>query len=123
MPANQFIPGWIPGLLTEAAPVELVEEVTTIMSKFHPVGYRVMVRGFADADLRHVLPTIEIPSLLLYGSADKRSPLTVAHELHAKIPRSRLTILQGVGHLSNVEAAARFNTEVRDFVLSHDSPA
>ena len=122
LPPSQFIPGWIPGLLTSAAPAELAEEVVALMSEFHPVGYRVMIRGFAEADLRHVLPSIDIPTLLLYGDADKRSPLSVAQELHANIPRSRLAILRGVGHLSNVEAASQFNAEVCLFLQSSDRP-
>ena len=82
-----------------------------------------MIRAFAEADLRHVLPSIDIPTLLLYGNADKRSPLSVAQELHAKIPRSRLAILRGIGHLSNVEAASEFNGEVRHFLQSSETPA
>lgn len=122
LPPSEFIPGWIPGLLTDAAPAQLIEEVVTIMSEFHPVGYRVMIRGFAEADLRHVLPSIDVPTLLLYGDADKRSPLFVAQELHAKIHRSRLAILRGIGHLSNIEAAREFNTEIRHFLQSNDKP-
>jgi pimeloyl-ACP methyl ester carboxylesterase len=122
LPPSQFIPGWIPGLLTDTAPAALVEDVVAIMSEFHPVGYRVMIRGFAEADLRYVLPSIDVPTLLLYGDADRRSPLSVAHELHAKIPRSRLAILPRIGHLSNVEAASQFNAEVRLFLQSNDKP-
>lgn len=122
LPPGQFIPGWIAGLLTDAAPTELVEEVVAIMSEFHPVGYRVMIRGFAEADLRHVLPSIDIPTLLLYGSADKRSPLSVGQDLHAKIPRSRLAIMRGIGHLSNIEGAGQFNAEVRHFLQSSETP-
>jgi pimeloyl-ACP methyl ester carboxylesterase len=122
LPPSEFIPGWIPGLLTDSAPAQLVEEVMATMSEFHPVGYRVMIRGFAQADLRHVLPYIDIPTLLMYGDADKRSSLSVAQELHAKIPRSRLVILRGIGHLSNVEAAGQFNAEVRHFLQSSDTP-
>ena len=66
-----------------------------------------------------MLPGIRVPTLLLYGDADRRSPLgTVAAELHDKIPGSRLRILPGVGHAANIEAPDRFNAEVREFVRS-----
>lgn len=113
---DRFIPGWIPGLLTEAASKEMVDEVVAIMSGFHPTGYRTMARAFAEADLRDVLPLVDIPTLLLYGDADRRSPLSVARDLHAKIPASRLVVMPGTGHLSNVEAAETFNAEVRRFL-------
>jgi pimeloyl-ACP methyl ester carboxylesterase len=37
----------------------------------------------------------------------------LAEDLHAKMPTSRLVVLPGVGHQSNVEAAERFTAEVR----------
>ena len=113
MPADRFVPGWLPGLLTDAAPAELAGEVMAIMSEFHPVGHRVMARSLAEADLRDVLPHVDAPTLLLNGDADKRSPLFVAEELHRQIPASTLSVMPGVGHLSNMEAPRRFNTEVR----------
>lgn len=57
-------------------------------------GMRAMTRSFADADLRDVLPGIRVPTLLLYGDADRRSPLgTVAAELHRMIPGGTLVLL------------------------------
>ncbi|MDZ7693818.1 MAG: alpha/beta hydrolase [Balneolaceae bacterium] len=39
---------------------------------------------------------IEVPTLLLYGDADQRSPLNIARELHASIPASKFVIMQGI---------------------------
>jgi pimeloyl-ACP methyl ester carboxylesterase len=113
-----FVPGWLPGLLTESAPAELRNEVVAIMSEFHPAGYRAMARAFAEADLREMLPSVEVPTLLLYGELDRRAPLSVAQDLHARIPGSRLVVMPGVGHLCNAEAAESFNAEVRGFLRS-----
>lgn len=113
---DQFISGWIPGLLTESAPPELVDEVVGVMSEFHPAGYRAMAHALAEADLRDVLPRIDVPTLLLYGQVDRRSPLSVAEGLHAGIPASTLVVLPGVGHLANLEAPDSFNAEVRSFL-------
>ncbi len=75
-----------------------------------------MTRACGEADLRDVLPRIEVPTLLLYGEKDVRSPLNVGEDLHAKIPGSTLVVIPRVGHLNNVEAAERFNSEVRSFL-------
>jgi len=91
------------------------------MFEFHPAGLRANARAFAEADLRDVLPRIGVPTLLLYGDKDVGAPLNVAQDLHARIPRSRLVIMEGVGHVSNLEAAERFNTEVRAFPRSAQS--
>jgi pimeloyl-ACP methyl ester carboxylesterase len=118
LPPDQVARRFIPGLFTETAPQELIDEAVAMMSEFHPAGLRAMVRAFAEADLRAVLPQIDVPTLLLYGDADLRSPLAVAEDLHVKIPASTLVVMPGVGHQSNIEAAERFNAEVRSFLQS-----
>lgn len=77
-----------------------------------------MARSFAEADLRAVLPTISVPTLLLYGDRDVRAPVCIGQALPDAIPTSRLVVLPGAGHLSSVEAADRFSSEVREFLLS-----
>lgn len=87
-----------------------------MMSDFRPSGYRTMAYALAEADLRDALPRIVVPTLLLYGDADRRSPLTLAEDLRVSIPASTLVVLPGVGHLPNLEAADAFNSEVRGFL-------
>jgi pimeloyl-ACP methyl ester carboxylesterase len=121
LPADHVVAKYIPGLLTPAASRAVFNEVAAIMRDFHPAGMKAMTRSLAEANLREVLPRIGIPTLLLYGDRDVRSPLSVAEDLHATIPRSRLVVIPGAGHLSNAEAAERFNTEIRDFLGSVES--
>ena len=116
LPPQQFVGDWLPTLLTASAPQSLVDEVSAIMSDFHPAGMRTAVLGMAEADYRAVLPTITLPTLLLYGEADVRSPLSVAKELHTQIPRSTLMVLPGAPHLAQVETPELFNGAVRDFL-------
>jgi pimeloyl-ACP methyl ester carboxylesterase len=116
LPPDQVVARYIPGLLTDSAAPVVFDEVARIMADFHPAGMKAMTRALAEADLRDVLPRIEVPTLLLYGDRDVRSPLNVAEALHAGIPSSKLVVIAGVGHLSNAEAAERFNAEVRNFL-------
>jgi pimeloyl-ACP methyl ester carboxylesterase len=116
LPPEQFVDDWIPTLFTASAPQPLVDEVSKIMCDFHPAGMRTAVLGMAEADYRAVLPTITVPTLLLYGEADVRSPLSVAAELHAQIPRSTLVVLPGAPHLAQVETPDLFNDAVRGFL-------
>ena len=103
-------------LFTDSVARQLVEESVEVMRDFHPAGVRAMVNAFADADLRDVLPRIDVPTLLLYGDADQRSPLPVAEDLHARIPGSKLVVIPGPGHMVNIEAPERFDEEVRSFL-------
>jgi pimeloyl-ACP methyl ester carboxylesterase len=119
-PPEQVVARWMPTLFPDAAPPELVREIATVMSGFHPVGYRAMAHSVAEADLRDGLADIDVPTLLLYGDRDPRAPLRVARDLHDRIPGSTLVVLHGVGHLGNIEAADRFNEEVRRFLRAAD---
>ncbi|HIH45095.1 MAG TPA: alpha/beta hydrolase [Candidatus Methanoperedenaceae archaeon] len=121
LPPERVVDAFIPTHFAKSVSNDVIEETAAIISEFHPVGMRAMVLAFAEADLRDVLPTIEVPTLLLYGEADQRSPLDVAENLHASIPASRLVIIPGVGHQSNLEAPEIFNAEVRSFLRANQN--
>ena len=119
-PPDELVEEWLPSLRSESTPPEAVDEMVDIMSEFHPVGTRAMARAFTQADLRDVLPSIEVPTLLLYGERDQRSPLHIAAELHDRIPNSELLVIPGVGHMSNYDDDARFNNAVLTFLRRQD---
>lgn len=121
LPPEELLKGWS-GIFSGRASRELREELLAIWEDNagvrNPGGYRAMAFSMAEADLRDVLPRIRVPTLLLYGDLDQRSPLRVANDLHAGIPRSRLVVIQGAGHLANAEAPEDFNKHVRRFLRS-----
>lgn len=118
LPPDQWAKEWTPSMLSPSAPPELVQEVEALLADFHPAGQRAILRAFAHQDLRDVLPRIGVPTLLLYGEKDVRSPVSVGEDLHAQIPGSQLVVISGVGHMCNLEAPERFNAEVRRFLRS-----
>lgn len=118
LPASEVVPKYLPGMHSESATPTVRDELATIMSDFHPVGFRLMATSSARSDTRELLESIRVPTLLVWGDADARSPMRVAHQIHDAIPTARLAIIRGAGHLSNLEAPAQFNAEVRDFCLS-----
>ena len=72
----------------------------------------------AETDLRPVLPTIDVPTLVLHGEADARSPLANAEALHEAISTSQLVVLPNLGHACVVEDPAACAAEIRRFVKS-----
>ncbi len=113
LPADRWAPALIQTLLTDRASVDLVDELMSIISTFHPAATRVAMRAFADADLRDVLPTIDVPTLLLYGESDVRTGPSVWEPLHSSIRGSKLVLIPETGHVLDVQAPERFNAEVR----------
>jgi pimeloyl-ACP methyl ester carboxylesterase len=112
-------PVW-PGVLSERASPEVVAELSEVWqenaARTTPASFRAMIQSMAEADLRPALGRIRVPTLLIYGELDVRSPLAVARALHAAIPGSELVTIPGAGHLVSAEAAEAFNREVRRFV-------
>ena len=115
LPPDEFVPRWLPAMFSPSPAQDVRDELARIMFDFHPIGFRLMARTLAVADTRVLLPKIRIPTLLIWGDADVRSPLTVAHQMHDAIPGARLAVLSGAGHISNLEKPAEFDAEVRDF--------
>lgn len=118
LPPNEFVPKYLSGMFSDSPPQHLKEELANIMSDFHPLAFRLMATTLAVADTRSTLPTIKTPTLLIWGDSDKRSPIKVARQLHDAIPNSRLEIISGVGHVSNMEKPVEFNSIVKDFCLT-----
>jgi pimeloyl-ACP methyl ester carboxylesterase len=94
---------------------DVYEYLGTIMADFHPRGFQLMAKAVAVADTRDLLPHIRVPTLLVWGDADARSPITVAHQFEAAIPTAKLVVIAGAGHVCSLEAPTRFNAEVRAF--------
>jgi len=118
LPPDRFVAAVLPTMFSRSVSAQTLQEFGANISNFHPDGLRSMARAFAEADVRDVLGRIDVPTLLLYGDADVRAPLDVAEKLHAAIPASELVVMAGVGHVSSVEAGARFSTEMRTFLRS-----
>jgi len=111
----------LPGLFTDAAPQTLREEMSVIVRQFHPIGFRLMSLSSAEMDTRALLPNITVPTLVLWGDDDRRSPMQVAEQLRSAIPGARLATIPNAGHVSNMEQPDSFNDHVRRFCVERDA--
>ncbi len=116
LPPAAWIDDYLPGFFARPVPPDTLQLVRSVMLEVRPAGTGPMLAAFAEADLRPVLPTVAVPTLLVYGAADVRAPRPVAEALHAHIPDSELVLLPDVGHVCNLEAPEAFNLEVRRFL-------
>jgi pimeloyl-ACP methyl ester carboxylesterase len=115
---DEFVGTLLPTMFSASTPPEAVEAFGASMRAFHPTGFRAMARASAES-VRHVLPRINVPTLLVYGDQDVRAPRSVAEDLHAAIAGSTLVLLPGAGHVCNIEAPEAFDRAVR--AVLHDS--
>lgn len=70
----------------------------------------------ARPDSTETLRTIDVPTLIVVGDEDVLTPPKEARAMHEAIRGSRLEILGGAGHLSNLERPSAFNHVVSEFV-------
>ncbi len=80
-----------------------------------PGGLTALHRMNREIDIRHVLPAVRVPTLVLHGSEDKIIPLEVARYLASRIPTARLVELPGLGHLS-IGALQAVADQIENFV-------
>ena len=79
------------GLFSDLIPADRDAVLTSMMREnIRPATIRAAGYIGAETDLRPVLPTINVPTLILHGAADVRSPLANAEALHAAIRRPSL---------------------------------
>ena len=114
LPGPELSTRWVPELFAEATP-DLLDEMRAILSDFHPLGFRLMATSLAIADTAPLLPTIDVPTLLVWGEEDRRSPLDVAHQFLDALPDAELALIPGAGHVSNMEQPNLFNAHVGRF--------
>jgi pimeloyl-ACP methyl ester carboxylesterase len=105
----------LPGLFAGEPPHEFVPLLEEMAAAVRPATMRQQVATMAAADLREVLPRVGVPTLLIWGELDARSPLTVARQFEDAIPDAQLVVLPVTGHVSNLEQPERFNAAVRKF--------
>jgi len=67
-------------------------------------------------DLRHLFPKIKAPCLLLWSEKDLTTPLTVAQEMAAMIPDSRLVTVEEGCHEWGLWHPEKFASLVLDFI-------
>ncbi len=78
----------------------------------------------ATYDLRHELPGVEMPTLVITGRHDAFSAPRFSEELHQALPISELVVLEHSGHFSPLEEPQAIAAAVARFVTrSHGTVA
>ncbi len=109
----------LPGLFAGDPPAEYVPLLEEIAAAVRPETLRTQLSLMAEADQRDLLPRIAVPTLLLWGELDARSPLSVARQFEQAIPDAELVVIPGCGHVSNLERPDQFNEAIRAFCRAH----
>ncbi len=99
-----------------AANPDLVAERRRIFLRSDPSVIIAACEALAALDLRHGLPNVRIPVLAVVGEQDEATPLPMSRELVAGLPNARLTILDGLAHVPQLQAPDRFLAAILPFL-------
>jgi pimeloyl-ACP methyl ester carboxylesterase len=116
--AEEFDPT-LPGLFGGEPTPEVAALLAEVAADVRPQCLWTALSAMAEADLRDVLARIAVPTLLIWGALDGRSPLSVARQFEQAIDGARLVVIPDAGHVSNLERPEAFNEAVRAFCREH----
>jgi pimeloyl-ACP methyl ester carboxylesterase len=109
----------LPGLFAGDPPAEVVPLMEAMAADVRPDSMRTALLVMSEVDQRDLLPRIAVPTLLIWGELDERSPLSVARQFEDAVPDAKLVVIPGAGHVSNLEEPEQFNDAVREFCRAH----
>lgn len=76
---------------------------------------RAIMSKCVNEDIRHVMPMIKAPVLLVWGEEDTATPLSDAKIMEGLIPDAGLVTFPGCGHYSFLDNPFGFNAAVKSF--------
>jgi pimeloyl-ACP methyl ester carboxylesterase len=98
---------WVAGFAPAAVGVNVPEAIVDFSAgllAMRPDVTAKIARMIFTSDLRHVLPLVTVPTLLIHAREDMAVPADVGRYLHAHIPGSRLAWIDTAGHLPHLAA-------------------
>src|ERR1044072_3880669 len=115
-----IVESMLPKLLSEGTRErggEGVEGGRAMMLGTSPEGAAAALRAMAvRREQTELLPSINVPTLIIVGDEDTITPPSDAETMNKKINGSRLVVVEGAAHLSNVERPLEFNRALIEFM-------
>jgi pimeloyl-ACP methyl ester carboxylesterase len=112
---NEFLAESPPPLLSGGALPELWASVKTTIARQPPGSIAAAALGMAGrADSTGDLGKINVPTLVITSSEDALIAPAITSLMAPAIRDARLEVIEGAGHLSNLESPQRFNELLRE---------
>lgn len=99
----------------------VVPEAVEAMSRVSLAGLLDSLSTIASHDTRTILPTIDVPTLILVGELDEETPVSYARAIDELLPDSHVEVIPAAGHLLNLEAPEAINAALLEHWTTHES--
>ncbi len=108
------------GVYGPRCPPAVRNRVDAMMAGAPVQGAAAALRGRAERpDYRPRLRQLDVPAFVCTGSDDPWSDAAVTAEIVEHLQRPELVVVDGAGHLPNLEAEAVFNRALVGFLTRH----
>jgi class 3 adenylate cyclase len=81
-----------------------------------PAAAAELSRMSYEIDIRHILPAVRVPALILHTTGDRTVDIAASRYLAERIPGAKLVELPGVDHLPWADGADRILDEIEEFL-------
>ena len=116
--ARDMMPGLI-GATTRAGNPDVEETLRLLIKRQSPAAILdAIVRMMERPDSMALLPTIQVPTLVIVGDEDTLTPPADAEAMAAALPQASLVRIAGAGHMVNLEQGQAFEASIDDFLAS-----
>jgi pimeloyl-ACP methyl ester carboxylesterase len=96
---------------------EWTSDKADLVEQHHEMTCRIAWKPYMHSlTLRHLLPGIATPTLLVWGREDAIAPFECGEIYRRAIPRSRLVLIENCGHMPEMEKPAELASLVEDFL-------
>jgi 3-oxoadipate enol-lactonase len=109
-------PKLIESLVSPSCSAEVREDLRQSIIALRTESYLKTLRASVSFDRGAELDNIEQPVQLIFGGDDRLTPPSIGREMQLKLADAELAVLDGAGHLSNLEKPALFNETLLKFL-------
>jgi pimeloyl-ACP methyl ester carboxylesterase len=109
------------------APIKMLGDSSNWQFRYYPTMLKIVVRAKTPREGLHILrtgsiaqmlATLNLPTLIIWGSRDRVVPLEHGSYMAQQIPNARLAIIRGAGHMPFYEKPRQCNAIVLQFLKS-----
>jgi 3-oxoadipate enol-lactonase len=100
-----------------------IKTIASDFIKVHAGAYALCCEAIAHMDLRHDLPRIKIPTLIIAGADDPATPVAMSQSLQSSIAGSELTVLSPAAHLLAVEQPEKVAAQIAQHIRKYSCVA
>lgn len=117
--AQETLERWLSEDFRRAQPA-ITERVRDMIIQTPVPGYVACCRAISQFDVLQELAKVTAPTLIMVGERDLGTPVSASQAIHERIQGSKLVVVPGALHLTNIEKADFFTRQLLTFLARDD---